>query len=84
MRRVSVYQEKYNASFPADMYKSYSAYESGDASSYNMRVVRNRKTSTSYYSPANPADFDAIINPAGVEPVVQLTLYLKVRYSPGG
>lgn len=80
MRSVSVYQEKYNAFYPADMYKSYTAYESGSADSYNLRVVRNRKTSTSYYSPLDSAGFDAVINPAGVEPVVELTLYLKIKY----
>ncbi len=80
MRRASVYQEKYNGFFPSDMYKSYTAYESGNADGYNMRVVRHRKTSTSYYIALDPAGFDAVINPAGVEPVVQLTLYLKVRY----
>jgi len=80
MRSASVYQEKYNAFFPSDMYKSYAAYESGSADSYNLRVVKNRKTSTSYYSPLDPAGFDAVINPAGVEPVVQLTLYLKIKY----
>jgi hypothetical protein len=62
------------------MYKSYTAYESGSADSYNLRVVRNRKTSTFYYSPLDPAGFDAVINPAGMEPVVQLTLYLKIKY----
>jgi len=80
IRRASVCQEKYSAFFPSDMYKSYTAYESGGADNYNLRVVRNRKTSTSYYSPLDPSGFDAVINPAGVEPVVQLTLYLKVRY----
>ena len=80
MRPASVYQEKYNAFYPADMYKSYTAYESGNADNYNMRVVRNRKTSTFYYSPLDPAGFDAVINPAGVEPVVQITCYLKIRY----
>ena len=79
MRPVSVYQEKQNAFYPSDMYKSYTAYESGNADSYNLRAVRNRKTSTFYYSPLDPAGFDSVINPAGVEPVVQLTLYLKIK-----
>jgi len=80
LQRTSVYQEKYNAFFPSDMYKSYTAFESGNADSYNLRVVHSRKTSTFYYSPLDPADFDAVLNPAGLEPVVQITLYLKVRY----
>jgi uncharacterized protein YggE len=80
LRSPSVYDQKYNAFFPSDMYKSYTAFESGSADSYNQRVVRSRKTSTFYYSPLDPAEFDAVINPAGVEPMVQLTLYLKIRY----
>jgi hypothetical protein len=31
-------------------------------------------------SPLDPAGFDAVINPAGVESVVQITCYLKIRY----
>ena len=80
LRPASVYLEKYNSFFPSDMYKSYTAFESGSAESYNQRVIRQRKTSTFYYSPQDPAAFDAVVNPAGVEPVVQLTLYLKIRY----
>jgi len=79
LRPVSVYQEKYNALVPADLYKSYVAYESGSADNYNLRVVGKRKTSTFYYNPLDPAAFDAVINPAGVEPMVQCTLYLKVK-----
>jgi uncharacterized protein YggE len=77
--RTSIYQEKYDTFFPADMYKSYTAYEAGNADNYNLRVVRNRKTSTFYYSGLNAADFDAVLSPAGLEPAVQMTLYVKVR-----
>ena len=80
MRPLAVYQQKYNAFSPADMYKSYVAQESGNAGGYNLRTVRQRKTTTFYYSPLDPSGFDAVINPAGVEPVVQFTLYLKVKY----
>ncbi len=80
LRVASVFEEKYDARYPSDTYKTYTAYESGSADGYNMRVIRNRKTSSSYYSPLDPSTFDAVLNPAGVEPVVQLTLYLKIRY----
>ncbi len=80
MRPGLVYQQKYAVYSPADMYKSYTAFESGSADSYGLRVVRSRKTSTAFYSPVDPSDFDAVLNPAGVEPVVQLTLYLKIQY----
>ena len=79
-RTYSLISIRYNALFPSGLYKSYVAYESGSADNYNLRVVGKRKTSTFYYSPLDPAGFDAVINPAGVEPVVQFTLYLKVKY----
>ncbi|MCC6744925.1 MAG: hypothetical protein IT175_13785, partial [Acidobacteria bacterium] len=59
------------------LYKTYTAYEAGEAST--ARVVDRRKTSTSYYDPLSNESFDAVINPAGIEPTVQLTLFLKVR-----
>lgn len=83
LRRVSVSQEKYNTFYPSEMYSSYAAYEAGAVdNSFNMRVTRKRKTSTFYFNPLLPAEFDAVIHPAGPEPVVQLTLYLKIKYAP--
>ena len=74
-------QEKYNAFFPSEMYNSYVAYESGDVYRGNLPVMRKRKTSSFYFSPLDPGEFDLVIGPSGLEPVVQLTLYLKMRYS---
>lgn len=79
LRDLAIYQEKFETHYPADMYKSYQASESGNADGYNMRVVRATKLSTYYYSALDPADFDAVLTPASVEPEVQMTLYLKVR-----
>ena len=73
--------EKYDAFFPGEQYRGYQAYEAGTTyNSYNKTVIRPRKVTTFYYEPLNAADFDAVINPIGVEPVVQLTLYLKMQY----
>lgn len=73
--------EKYDAFFPGEQYRGYQAYEAGATyNSYNKTVIRPRKVTTFYYEPLNAADFDAVISPIGVEPVVQLTLYLKVQY----
>jgi uncharacterized protein YggE len=77
LRSKAVAEERYASFAPADLYKTYTAYEAGDAST--QRVVDKRKTSTSFYDPLTSASFDAVINPAGVEPVVQATLFLKVR-----
>src|SRR5438128_9754729 len=51
MRPSSVYQEKYNAFSPSEMYNSYAAYESGGVYRGNLPVVAKRKTSTFYFSP---------------------------------
>jgi hypothetical protein len=64
------------------MYNSYTAFESGnvDTRYRDAQVIEKRKASTFYFNPLHTGEFDAIINPLGVEPVVQLTLYLKVKY----
>ena len=77
LRTKSVSEERYAAFSPGDLYKTYTAYEAGEAST--ARVVERRKSSTSYYDPLTNETFDAVINPAGIEPTVQLTLFLKVR-----
>lgn len=81
MRPHSIFNEKYNTFFPSEMYNAYTAFESGSVDGGdNMRVVEKRKTRTFYFNPLHVSEFDSILNPAGVEPVVQLTLYLKVKY----
>jgi uncharacterized protein YggE len=82
MHPMGIYEERYNAFFPAEMYSSYVAYESGNVETSNLRYVSRRKTSTFYLDSLHPAEFDAMINPSGVEPVVQLTLFLKMKYAP--
>lgn len=73
--------ERYDSFFPGEQYRGYQAYEAGAAyNSYNKTVIRPRKVSTFYYEPLKGADFDTVINPISLEPVVQLTLYLKVQY----
>jgi uncharacterized protein YggE len=83
MRPHSVFAEKYNAFFPSELYSSYVAYEAGSVESGgdNLRVVEKRKTSTSYFNPLHTGEFDTVVDPVGAEPVVQLTLYLKVKYT---
>jgi uncharacterized protein YggE len=82
MRPAVVVTEKFNAFFPSEMYSSYTAFESGnvDPRYRDVSVVEKRKASTFYYNPLHPGEFDATINSVGVEPVVQLTLYLRVKY----
>lgn len=83
MHPVAVFQEKHNAFFPSEMYSAYTAYESGRVTDYraNVNVLQQRKSSTFYFSPLNVSEFDSVTNAIGVEPVVQCTLYLKVKYT---
>lgn len=80
MKTDSVFQEKYNAFFPSESYSSYVAYQTGGVDAgRDMRALEQRKTSTFYFNPLHTGEFDLVLDPAGAEPVVQCTLYLKVR-----
>jgi len=83
-RRNAIFQETYQTFYPAELYQTYTAAESGSVEpnyESRTRVVRERKSSTSYLEPLDRSAFDVVVNSAGLEPVVQCTLYLKVRYS---
>ena len=72
---------KYDAFYPGELYANYQAFESGNTSGdYNRVVVQQRKTKTFYYEPLDPSVFDAVINPLGIEPMVQFTLYMRLQY----
>lgn len=75
-----VAEERYRTYQPADRYESYTAFEGSTVEgTASTRVVERRKTSTAYYDPLTGSEYDAVVAPAGVEPVVQCTLFLKVR-----
>ncbi len=84
MKSVGLSVEKYDAFYPAERYQSYQAFESGAAKTTDYRNVRTtisiRKSSTFYYEPLEASKFDKVINPVGIEPTVQFTLYLQVKY----
>jgi len=84
IRRHSIIQETYNTYYPAELYQSYTAYESGTVDpnyESNTRVVRERKSSTSFLESLDRSAFDAVVNPVDIEPMVQCTLYLKMKYT---
>ena len=66
------------------MYEAYTAYEServGRALYQSKYTIQDlRKSRTFYFNPLNPNGFDTVINPVVVEPVVQFTLFLKLKY----
>jgi uncharacterized protein YggE len=79
-----VYAEKPSVYYPAEMYESYAAYEAERVEPEQYRskyLVQNmRKGRTFFFNALNADGFDAVLNPVVVEPVVQFTLYLKVKY----
>jgi uncharacterized protein YggE len=81
---AQVYAERPSIYFPTEMYDSYTASESEEISpNYDRQrysVQHARKSRTFFFNALNAKSFDYVINPVVVEPVVQFTLYLKVKY----
>jgi uncharacterized protein YggE len=79
---VGLANEKYDAFYPSESYERYQAYETGDAyTNYNnASKVIQRKSFTFFYEPFNASRFDVEINQLGIDPVVQITLYLRMDY----
>ena len=81
---AQVYAERPSTYYPTEMYDSYTAFESEEVSEGSIRqryTVQNaRKSRTFFFNPLDADGFDSVVNPVVIEPVVQFTLYLKVRY----
>ncbi len=81
---AQVYAAKPSIYYPTEMYDSYTAYESEEISDNTDRqkyIVQGARKSRTFFFNALDADgFDQVINPVVIEPVVQFTLYLKVKY----
>lgn len=76
-----VYVNKPSVYYPSEMYDGYTAFESEQVNPPRNGTIQNlRKTHTFYFNPLNANGFDTVINPVVVEPVVQYTLYLKLKY----
>ena len=79
-----VYAEKPSIYYPTEMYESYTAFEAENVEVEQYRskyvVQHQRKGRTFFFNALNADGFDTVLNPVVIEPVVQFTLYLKVRY----
>jgi uncharacterized protein YggE len=68
---------------PNDLYDSYVAFDAEDIDREQYRarftVQGARKGRTFYFNALGPNGFDHVVDPV-VEPVVQFTLYLRVKY----
>lgn len=79
---AQVYAERPSIYYPTEMYDAYTAAESEEIVRYrqNYTIQGARKTKTFYFHPLSGDGFDRVVNPVVLEPVVQFTLYLKVKY----
>lgn len=70
----------YKVVLPVEMYKSYQAYNS---SSLNLKKSANinqtAKSTTLYYQPILDKEFDFVINPVILEPVIQVMYEVKLK-----
>ena len=72
---------------PLHSYKNYTAHETnyidfrpGSKSKDNLVKISARRMKTFYFDPLPEEQYDSVINAHSVEPTVQLTLKLQVRY----
>ncbi len=81
---AQVLAEKSAIYYPTGMYDSFTAFESEPvripANRDRMTTQTARKSRTFFFNGLDADGFDAVINPVVIEPVVQFTLYLKVKY----
>jgi uncharacterized protein YggE len=84
---AEVYAERSAIHYPTDMYDSYTAAEveaiNRPANLQRYTIQQARKGKTFFYNGLDGNGFDKVINPVVLEPVVQFTLYLKVKYEVG-
>lgn len=82
---AQVHAEKPGIYYPTEMYDSYTAAETEDirqAHFDRQRYVIHaaRKSRTFFFNPLDAEGFDQVINPVVIEPVVQFTLYVRMKY----
>ena len=82
---VQIVADNPSVHFPINQYQSYVAAESENLSVPYDRsrdtVLKARKSASAYFAPLDGDGFDAVINPIIVEPVVQFTTYIKVKFA---
>ena len=80
---IAVADDKY-CYFPKDFYQSYQAYNSVsfDALDRNKGVTTAKKQTSYYYQPLTYEQYDVVINPSILEPVVQIGMNIKLVFTP--
>lgn len=70
--------------FPREFYKNYQAFNSISLEALNKKrgVLSAKKQTSYYYDPISYKDYDVVINPSIVEPVIQVGMEIKLQYAP--
>ena len=82
---AQVLAERPSVYFPTEMYDSYTAFETENLSQPHFdrqryAVQGARKSRTFFFNALDADGFDHVINPVVLEPVVQFTLYVRMKY----
>ncbi len=70
--------------FPKDFYQSYQAFNSVsfEAIKKSKGVTSAKKQTSYYYQPLSYENYDVVINPSIIEPVVQIGMNIKLQFTP--
>ncbi len=73
------FSEQYQVFLPTEMYKSYQAYQSNSLQlTRPSNVNTETKTTTLFYQPVLAKEFDFVVNPVVLEPVIQVLYEVKI------
>ena len=80
---VYVADDKY-CYFPKDFYRSYQAFNSVSFEAIKTKkgVTTAKKQTSYYYEPLSYQNYDVVINPAILEPVIQIGMNIKLQFNP--
>lgn len=80
---VAVADDKY-CYFPKDFYQSYQAFNSVSFEAINKSkgVTTVKKQTSYYYQPLSYENYDVVINPSILEPVVQIGMNIRLQFTP--
>src|SRR5688572_9160191 len=83
--RKSLLQETYATHYPGELYQTYTALNLEPLTIITGRAARvsyaSERAAPLTSSPLDRSAFDSVLNPIGIEPMVQCTLFMKVMYS---
>ncbi|MEH6537971.1 MAG: SIMPL domain-containing protein [Psychroserpens sp.] len=70
--------------FPKDFYQSYQAFNSVSFEAIKKKkgVATVKKQTSYYYQPLSYENYDVVVNPSILEPVVQIGMNIRLQYSP--